>query len=349
MYSINIKNTVVGRAVGFSKDGKLFLGRKYDLYSYSTEQHTELIARVPCSWKRKVIAPSRLLCRLFRHELRGASIFSDGTKIIATRKGLYYGAKNETILHRAEMPLLDPPVIGPSNITLTKDEKILWGEYWGNPDLRAVRIFVSYDKGRSYEPIWQFKPNEIKHVHNIVEDTQDDCYWVLAGDHFKQPGIGRLSKDLKQFDWLVKGEQKYRAVYVFPLKDRLVYATDSEKQPDYVCSLHKTTGKWEKVCDIPGSCIYAAKFGKWYTISTTSENFDFDTIASRTATLWISNDCENWQQVFTAEKDIWNKTYFEFGSLLLPRGEWKSDEIVFSGQAVKKYDNITCIAEIIEK
>lgn len=141
-------------------------------------------------------------------------------------------AKNETILQRAEIPLLDPPVIGPSNITFTSDEKVLWGEYWGNPNLRAVRIFASHDKGRSYEPVWEFKPGEIKHVHNIVEDTHGDCYWVLVGDHFKQSGIGRLSKDLKQFDWLVKGEQKYRAVYVFPLADRLVYTTDSEKEPD---------------------------------------------------------------------------------------------------------------------
>jgi hypothetical protein len=348
MYSLNIKNKVSGRAVGFSDDGKLFLSRKYELYTYSAEQHLELIASVPTSWKRKVIASSRLLCRLFRHELRGAGVLSDGTKIAATRKGLFYGNRNDMVLKPAKVPLLDPSIIAPSNITITSDEKIIWGEYWSNPDLRPVRILTSFDKGRTYEIVWRSKPNEIKHIHSVVEDRIDNCYWVLAGDHFEQSGIGRLSKDFKSFEWLVKGEQKYRAVYVFPLKDRLVYGTDSEKEPDHICSLDKNTGKWERICEIPGSCIYGAKFGKWYTISTTSEYFDFETVADRMATLWVSKDCESWHQVFAAEKDIWNKKYFQFGSLLLPRGEWESDEIVFSGQAVKEYDDVVCIAEIIE-
>ena len=100
MLVLNINKMIRGRAVGFGDDGKLFLGRKYDLYSYGTGQSPELVAQVPCSWERKLIAPSHLLCRLFRHELRGAGILSDGTKVVATRKGLFYGDKNEMMLQR---------------------------------------------------------------------------------------------------------------------------------------------------------------------------------------------------------------------------------------------------------
>lgn len=349
MLVLTVKKMIKGRVVGLAPDNKIYLGQNYKLFSADMAGDLDLVGVAPCPAKRKLIEKNRLLCRLFRHEIRSASILSDNSKVVATRQGLYYGSPDDIILTPARLPQLTPEVICPTTITLDSEDRILWGEYWGNPDLRSVRLFVSHDKGHSYEPFFSFKPGEIKHVHSIVEDPHDDCYWVLVGDHFQQSGIGRLSRDLKSFDWLVKGEQKYRTVCIFPLADRLVYATDSEKEPDYICSLDKTTGKLEKICDTPGSCIYAAKFGKWYTISTTSEYFDFETIGSKMATLWVSDDCENWQQVFTADKDIWNKKYFQFGSLMLPRGQWDNNEIVFSGQAVKKYDNVTCIAEIVEK
>ncbi len=346
MLTLKIKKTIQGRAVSCDASGRVLIGRDYRLFA-ADDSNLDLVAVAPCPAKRKLIASSRLLCRLFRHEIRGAVTLSD-SKVVATRQGLYYTGPNDITLKPARLPHLAPEIKLPMTITADSEDRIMWGEYWGNPDLRSVRLFVSHDKGRSYEPFFNFKPGEIKHVHNIVEDPYDNCYWVLVGDHFQQSGIGRLSKDLKNFDWLVKGGQKYRAVCIFTLHDRLVYATDSEKEPDRICSLDKATGKWGKICDIPGSCIYAARFGKWYVISTTSEYFDFETIGNKMATLWVSEDCENWQQVFSAEKDIWHKKYFQFGSIILPRGQWDNSEIIFSGQAVKKYDNVTCVAEIVE-
>ena len=348
MASLKILHTLPGRAVGLADNGAIHIGRKYRLWGCDLIGRQSLLAQVPCPLPRKLIEPSRLACRLLRHEIRAFFILSDGTKIIATRQGLYHCRGDDLMARRAVLPNMDPPIRSPMTITCDSQDRVLWGEYWGNPDLRSVRLFVSHDKGRSYEPFFTFPPGQIKHVHNIVEDPHDNCYWVLVGDHFQQSGIARLSKDLKSLDWLVKGEQKYRAVCLFPLPDRLVYATDSEKEPDYICSLDKAAGKWKKICDIPGSCIYAARFGKWYAIGTTSEYFDFETIGSQMATLWVSSDCDNWQQVFAADKDIWNKKHFQFGSIILPRGQWDNDTVVFSGQAVKQYDNVTCIAEVVE-
>lgn len=345
---LKIKKYFPGRVVSLAPDNTIFLGRNYKLFSVDAAGNFNLAAIAPCPAKRKLIVTSRLLCRLFRHEIRGVVVLSDNSKVVATRQGLYYGSPDDTILTPADLPELTPEIKRPMTITADSQNRILWGEYWGNPGLRAVRLFVSYNKGHSYEPFFSFKPGEVKHVHNIIEDPHDNCYWVLVGDHAEQSGIGRLSKDLKTFDWLVKGQQKYRAVCAFIFSDQLIYATDSEKEPNHIFRLDKSSGKLEKICDLPGSCIYAARFGKWYTVATTSEYFDFETIGSKMATLWVSDDCENWQQVFTADKDIWNKKYFQFGSLILPRGQWDNNDIIFSGQAVKKYDNVTCIAEIVE-
>jgi hypothetical protein len=238
--------------------------------------------------------------------------------------------------------LVKPPMA----ITLDSEERILWGEYWGNTERRAVRIFVSEDKGRSYEPVYEFKQGEIRHIHNILEDPYDKCYWICVGDHGKEPGIGRLSKDLKDFSWLVKGEQRYRIVTGFIFKNKIIYGTDTEKDFNGIYAIDKTTGKLEKLCQTPGSCIYAAKFGEWYTLSTSVEYFE--KYKNTTATIWTSKDALNWREVYEAEKDIWSKTYFQFGSIVLPRSGWNRNEIVFSGQALKGIDDKVCIAEIIE-
>jgi hypothetical protein len=134
----------------------------------------------------------------------------------------------------------------------------------GNKDRGQVRLFVSRDKGRTYEPFWTFQPGDIKHVHNILEDPFEHCFWVFVGDHGSEPGIGRLSWNLKQLDWLVRGEQKIsRGVCVY-LPDRLVYATDTEMDYNGVYCVNKKTAATEKLADMPGSSIYSCRFGPWY-------------------------------------------------------------------------------------
>jgi len=348
MMHLNIKKTFPGRVVDIAGSETAYIGQNYKMFSADVSGRLRHLATVPCSGFRRMSQVSRLMCRLLRQELRGAAVLADGSKVVATRQGLFYGEADDVLLRLAKMPELAPELKGPAAMLVDSLERVIWGEYWANPDLRSVRMLVSYDKGRSYEPFWQFKPGEIKHVHNIVEDPYDDCYWVLVGDHGSQPGMGRLSRDFTSFEWLVKGEQKCRAVCVFPLEDRLVYATDSEKEDNFICTVDKSTGKWEELCQIPGSCIYAARFGKWYTVSTTVEHFE--THDTKEATLWVSSNASDWQQVFSAEKDIWPMTTFQFGSLVLPkRGGWDNDHIIFSGQAVKKYDNVVCIAEVVEQ
>ena len=348
-YKLKITPAYTGRVVHLGRDDTIYWGNKYRLYSAGVGDKPTLVATAACPAKRKLVETHRLLCRLFRHEIRGAAFLPNNSIVVSTRQNLYYGKVGEIELKPARIPLLNPSIKPPMTFTADSRGRILWGEYWSNPDLREVRLFVSNDNGETYEAFYTFKPGQIKHVHNIIEDENDNCYWVLVGDHNSQPGIGRLSSNLKDFDWLVKGQQKYRAVNLFVFNDRLVYATDSEKEANAICVIDKKTAKWEKLCDIPGSSIFGARCGKWFTISTSVECFE--TFENQGATLWISPDADNWQQVFSAAKDMWPIIYFQFGSIILPRSQrqWGSDKIVFSGQALKKYDNVICVADVVDE
>jgi hypothetical protein len=347
VFSLKIKQIANGRAVNLSGDGQIFIGQNYAIAKYDLQGGCTPIARVSCSLRRKIVEPCRLLCRLLRHEIRGFAQFDTGEKIAATRQGLYYSTEKDYVLKPALLPKTPLEIKPPMAMTVDSMGRVLWGEYWSNRERREVRLFVSEDKGKSYELFHTFKAGEVKHIHHILEDNFDNCYWVCAGDHNNEPGIGRLSRDLKDFDWLVKGDQQYRAVTGFIFKDKIVYGTDTEKDFNAIYALNKNNGKVEKLCETPGSCIYAAKFGKWYAISTSVEYFE--KYSNNLATIWMSEDAENWMQVYQAEKDFFSKKYFQFGSIVLPRGGWENDLIVFSGQALKDIDNKVYIAEVIKE
>ena len=59
---------------------------------------------------------------------------------------------------------------------------------------------------------------------------------------------------------------------------------------------------------------------------------------SRDATLWVSRDLERWQCALRARKDRWNADYFQFGSLVLPRGSSGREVFAVSGQALARLD-----------
>jgi len=333
--------------VCLSKEGFVYIGRGCDIFCSDFQEKTFVVAKVPRQAVQKLIEPFRLLCRLLRHEIRTFSILSDGTKIASTRQGVYFSEPHTLLLKPAVLRQGSIFVKPPMTITVDSNDRVLWGEYWGNPERRAVRLFVSEDKGRTYEPVYEFKRGEIKHVHNIFEDTYEDCYWICVGDHGREPGIIRVGKNFDSFDWAVRGEQRYRAVNLFIFRNSIIYATDTEKDYNGIYVLDKLSCKVEKICDIPGSSIYAAKFGKWYAISTSVEYFEKGD--NDKATLWISRNGIDWQQVYEVQKDIWSKRYFQFGSIVLPRGQWERDTLVFSGQALKGVDGRIFLAEVCEQ
>jgi hypothetical protein len=59
------------------------------------------------------------------------------------------------------------------------------------------------------------------------------------------------------------------------------------------------------------------------------------------AALWVSRDGDRWDNVFELPKDGLSATYFQFGSLVLPRGHSDHQRITVSGQALEELDGLT--------
>lgn len=328
----------VGRAVLIQPDGSLYAGRGYRIFRSRDDGATwTFVSRMPSAFGRHVVATSRLGARLLRQEVRALGVLSDGSLVGANREWVFHARPDDAVMRRALVDEGGQQLFPPMTVTVGPGDRVLWGEYdsctaHGKP----VRLYVSDDRGSTYHVARVFEGGSILHVHNLVYDAALKKYWLLAGDHNHEPGIGLLSEDLKDFDWLVKGGQQFRAVEVFDFGDRLVYGMDSEKEANWIVSLDKKSGKLERIIEIEGSCIYAARFGAWHVLSTTVEPSKVN--ASRNATLWASRDGAQWVRVFHAEKDRWHPRFFQYGSLVLPRGSSDRDTIIFSGQAIEGLD-----------
>lgn len=338
---LDVLHRALGRAILLERDGTVYAGRGYAIHRSSDGGASwEGIAAIPRPTWRRLAEPSRLASRLLRQEIRALARLSDGTLVAACKLGLFHGAGG----------LLEPSAIAAGNTLLQypmrlgvgPNDVVAWGEYVAPRKLRPVRIFASRDRGRSFEVVHTFPPGEIVHVHNVIWAPTAGHWWVLSGDHEREPGIGRLSADFTRFEWLVKGEQQFRAVSLFQFGDRLIYATDTERQPNGVIALDTRTGSSERICDLEGSSLYACRFGEFFAVSTTVEPSKVN--RSPWATLWLSRDGERWRCAWRARKDRWHPDYFQFGSLILPAGESDESRIWFSGQAVEGLDGRTAAA-----
>ena len=333
-----------GRALHLGRDGSTYGCVRQTIVRSSDHGATwSPVTRIPRRGVRRVLGATRLGARLARYEVRACVQLDGGGLVASNREGVYYARPGDRVMRPSRMEVgqqaLSPPMCvyaGPGN-------RVVWGEYDSRDNHgKPVRVFVSDDGGATHHVAHVFEGGSIRHVHNFLFDTRLNKYWVLAGDVRHEPGIGLMSSDLKEVEWIGRGSQVYRAVEVFDFGDRLVYGTDSELEPNRIVSLDKSSGKVDEIQSIEGSCIYACRFGKYYAITTSVEPSGVN--RSRMAALYLSTDGATWTRVFQAEKDRWHPVLFQFGSIVLPRGASEDDTIVFSGQALAGLDGILATA-----
>jgi len=344
---LEILRRVPGRIVLAEGAETLYLGRNYQLLvSRDAGMRWERVGSLPCSGPRRVVQASRLACRLLRQEIR-ALVHLNGDRLVAAdRRAVFYRGPGEAF-ERSQVETGGLPLLPPMRLTVGPKGVVLFGEYASGVAGRPKRLFASSDGGAHFEPIFEFPPGDILHVHNLIYDEGLGHYWVLTGDFAQQPGIGILSGDLRHFEWFRRGQQRFRAVELFDLGDRLLYATDTHLEPNRLVSLEKASGRLEEHGSFEGSCIYACRFGGLFAMTTTVE--DSPVNHSRDATLWLSRNGYDWKCAYRARKDRWSAKYFQFGSIVLPSGRTQSEAVAFSGQAVQGIDGLTLIARLVSR
>lgn len=314
------------------------VARGYRLYHYFPEtnklKYFTCITDAINGW----LSQFSLTRRLFRAEITHLYHFQQDTWMCIAKKALF---KYDKVTGLFEKCCDIEKGSRPMNLCQAVDGTIYYGEYCNNPQRKPIRIFCSKDNGDTWEVAYTFSDGEINHIHGIFNDPYTGRLWVASGDDDAACIFGYTEDGFKTLVRQFQGTQQYRVCVPLFTEKEIIFATDSQYEQNYIRSIDRGSGKVKNLQAIQGSGIYAVQNGNLMMVSTTVEPSKVN--LDQRSHLWYSWDGHNWKELISFKKDIWKKTYFQFGSIRFPHYETESDYAVFHGRAVMKLDGRTMI------
>jgi len=235
----------------------------------------------------------------------------------------------------------------PLHVTAVPSGRIYWGEYFDNRERAEVHVYVSTDRGRTWQIAYTFSAGSIRHVHNIIYDRWGDCLWILTGDEGAECKVLRASSDLRSVEVVLAGNQQARAVAAIPTQSGLYLSTDTPLEKNHVYRLDQP-GNVEHVGDLASSSIFGCRVGcqvgDAMFFSTMIEPSRVNT--GREVHIAGSKDGANWQVLARWKKDSLPMRYFQYGNAFLPDGDNATRYLAATTIAVETDDLVTTLWEV---
>lgn len=317
--------------------------RGYRLYHFSPNMgKLRFFARIQ-DRKNAFFSMFPITRRLFRAEITHLYHFQNDTWMCIAKKALFRYNKGNGLFEKCcDIEKGSRPM----NLCQAIDGTIYYGEYCYNPERKPMRIYQSKNNGDTWSVAYEFKSGEINHIHGIFNDPYTDRLWVATGDDDAACIFGYTEDGFKTLIKQYEGTQQYRVCVPLFTENEIIFATDSQYEQNYIRSINRETGEVTNIQPIQGSGIYAVQNGSLMMVSTTVEPSSVN--LNNSSHLWYSFDGHNWKDYIAFKKDIWPKTYFQFGSIRFPYYENVSEYAVFSGRALKGFDGKSMIIPIKE-
>lgn len=332
----------------------------------STTHLKRRICSLPMQFTKRILNRVRLFERIFRWEPRTAVQLNEHTVLVSFQGCMYrvdldLGTVN--IEHQFRKGVNNPlnvcSIIGIGGFS----DCIVYGEYSGNSEKESVCI---YKRGTRIDDTWEkayeFPKNTITHIHSIVPDSYRNGVLILTGDADSESGFWFARNNFKDVHPLLVGKQQYRACSAYPMKEGILYATDTPLETNYICIFRQDGDEWasERIMEINGSCIYSAQW---------KNRFVFSTIVEPDSTIkgkryWVTSklgkgiksdsvevlvgDLNNgFRCIAKFKKDNWPMLLMQFGSVQFCSSN-NADVLYLYPVAVKKYDGKLLVCGEIE-
>jgi hypothetical protein len=231
--------------------------------------------------------------------------------------------------------------------------ELVFGEYFFNPKMHPVRIWGRKSGESKWLQRYEFGEGEIEHVH-AVSYVNGQVY-VLTGDFGQAAGIWICDTEFSALRPLLRGQQAFRAAWMHAIDDRVLMATDSQLEENYLFEFRmENEGDVTllPLASLEGSSIYASRGTKEIFFSTTVEcgeptgNFIRDifdrrngpSILSSKAFLKAGDGFGLVSELYSAEKDSWPFRLAQFGTFIFPSGTMPLDTLYAFGVALKGVD-----------
>jgi hypothetical protein len=345
-------------------DGETLYGcRGYQIFGLhaGTNADWEMVARFRPVWWRNITSSNVLSYRLMRDGFHALAILGsplNGPTNDQTMVGAIPGALLTRTPGSDEFHVTHQVRRGtrPLHVTAVPSGSIYWGEYFDNRERAEVCIYVSTDRGCTWQIAYTFPAGSIRHIHNIVYDRWGDCLWILTGDEGAECKVLRASCDLRSVEVVLGGNQQTRAVAAIPTENGLYLSTDTPLEKNHVYRLDYRiagsekdgSGKVEPVGDLASSSIYGCRVG-----GQAGEAMFFSTMIEPSAVnidrdvqIVGSRDGINWQVLARWTKDNLPMRYFQYGNAILPDGENSTRYLAATSIAVEAHDLVTTLWEV---
>ncbi|MGI6718668.1 MAG: hypothetical protein ACOX4D_05950 [Bacteroidales bacterium] len=317
----------------------------YKLYKYDVLNDKWSLFGTLQDKKYYLFSKFKITRRLLRAEITKLYKFNNNLYICIAKKSLFKFNSNN---NKFEKCLNIMKGSRPLNICQDSKGVLYFGEYFFNPARKKVNIYKSEDEGKTWNIAYTFNDGRINHIHGIFLDPyKEELLWVATGDDDVACIFGYSKDGFRTIIEKYRGKQDYRICVPLFYKDKIVYATDSQFQQNYIRVINRESGAIKDLEKIQGSGIYGVQIGNFAAISTTIEPSKINT--DKNSYLWFTKEGLNWKPLISFKKDMWHNVYFQFGSIRFPNYEINNkqyNKLIVTGCALKKIDGNSLIINI---
>ena len=313
-------------------DYDLFIAHKANEITYKKQNDMRIISMpTDCLGWKKIFMPIRKVRRLLRLDKVIITPVSSGFILIRFGNVYTYNIKdnqwfNVNILLNCRNPMY--------NGLLNSSAGIYIGEY-GNSNGIGKRIFRSIDEGESWQCVYQFKADSIRHIHCLGWDQFEKKIWVFTGDNDEDCRVLKAEPDFSVVEEIGSGSQKWRACHAIFREHTVEWFMDSPLEEVHYMKYHRRNGEIETGQVVAGPIWFAKEYGEFALAASVQETGLSH--KDKLLHLYKSTDFINWNDIATFEHDGWPKSYFRFGTMTFAHGS----KVMISCEGVKGLDGKT--------
>jgi hypothetical protein len=277
------------------------------------------LATLPVPFPVKVACRFDLCRRLFREGIHGVIPAGDEGRLwlaIARRQVYRIDAAQGNVTHlwsiqRGRRPLPRGwAVVG---------EHLFVGDYFGNPDREAVRIYrIQIPTGR-WNVFYEFPARAVRHVHVVQYDSRLHRLWVATGDEDAECSIGMLCPDTGKMTRVGGGSQDWRVVSLAMTDQAVYWGTDNHTGHNRIWKLPHGQEHPVALGNVIGPVYYHGWLNGRIVFATTVEKGEGQ--QDSYGRLYSVDANDRISLIGEYRKDLWSPKFFGYGVMEFAQGD----------------------------